>query len=236
MRHLIKTNEEKEEAVAKARADLQMKERKIEDKAQMEARSDPESVTSSLTALSSDSQTNSTKGYDKGRKRTVIDDNRDLKKMRRIESSEEEGSSDQGSRDGPTGNNISLGKMSSSVSDITDSNKGSSDGGGKKRFRGKSETTSSSSISSTAAVARGTSTERSEHGHADIVVRVRSSPPKLLSAPVSDNHLINKEATSLDEDFELDYQEVFLASNVPQLIATSAGRVVSCEYSPLQNV
>ena len=36
------------------------------------------------------------------------------------------------------------------------------------------------------------------------------------------------EKTSLDEDFQLSYQEVFLASNVPQLIATPAGRIVAC--------
>jgi PAS domain-containing protein len=35
------------------------------------------------------------------------------------------------------------------------------------------------------------------------------------------------EATSMDNEFELDYEEVFLKSNVPQLLATMSGRIIS---------
>ena len=56
MKHLIKVTKEKEEAVNKAKSDLQMKERKVEEeKALQESRSDPESVMSSLTASTGDS-------------------------------------------------------------------------------------------------------------------------------------------------------------------------------------
>jgi PAS domain-containing protein len=35
------------------------------------------------------------------------------------------------------------------------------------------------------------------------------------------------EATSMDNEFELDYEEVFLKSNVPQLLASMSGRIIS---------
>jgi hypothetical protein len=38
---------------------------------------------------------------------------------------------------------------------------------------------------------------------------------------------VSSEKTSLDTDFELDYEEVFLNSNVPQLLAATNGRIVS---------
>ena len=57
VKHLVKTTEEKEEAVEKAKSDLEVKERKLEeDKALLEGRSDPESVTSTLTASSAGSR------------------------------------------------------------------------------------------------------------------------------------------------------------------------------------
>jgi hypothetical protein len=36
--------------------------------------------------------------------------------------------------------------------------------------------------------------------------------------------------SSLDEEFQLNYREVFLMSNVPQLIANITGRIVGCKY------
>ena len=37
------------------------------------------------------------------------------------------------------------------------------------------------------------------------------------------------ERSSLDRKFEINYEEVFLTSNVPQIIATPAGRIVTCK-------
>ena len=48
-KHLMKTTKEKEDAVEKARNELEMKKRKLEEEKANESRSDPESVTSSLT-------------------------------------------------------------------------------------------------------------------------------------------------------------------------------------------
>jgi hypothetical protein len=53
--------------------------------------------------------------------------------------------------------------------------------------------------------------------HADVVIqnnRKRKAPPA-------------EALTSLEENFELDYEEVFLNSNVPQVLATTSGKVVA---------
>ncbi len=187
------------------------------------------------------------------------------------------------------GKNISIGKMSSSISDMTDSNRGSSDGQGSKgtgssdgqgskgtgssdgqgskgtgssdgqgskgtgssdgqgngssehgsKITGSSDgqgngskdvkasfdlsllaekemgAKSESSISSTAAVVSGVGSGTHDHRDTDIIF-------------TRDWKRKHHEKTSLDEGFELSYQEVFLASNVPQLIATPAGRIVAC--------
>ena len=123
---------------------------------------------------------------------------------------------------GPGGRNISLDKMSSSVSEMTDSNQSSSmveiDTGAHDADR------STSSISSTAAVGppRGESREKKYH-HADVVIKEKKSERKGRKRKIAEA----KEKTSLDEDFELDYSEVFHTANVPQLIATPAGKVVT---------
>ena len=123
---------------------------------------------------------------------------------------------------GPGGKNISLEKMSSSVSEMTDSNQSSSmveiDTDVHDADR------STSSISSTAAVGppRGGSREK-RHRHADVVIKEKQSERKGRKRKITGA----KEKTSLDEDFELDYSEVFHTANVPQLIATPAGKVVT---------
>ena len=123
---------------------------------------------------------------------------------------------------GPGGRNISLDKMSSSVSEMTDSNQSSSmaeiDTGAHDADR------PTSSISSTAAVGppRGESREKKHH-HADVVIKEKKSERKGRKRKIAEA----KEKTSLDKDFELDYSEVFHTANVPQLIATPAGKVVT---------
>jgi len=251
VKHLIKTTEEKEEAVEKAKADLEVKERKLEeDKALLEGRSDPESVTSSLTAYTAGSgkggeaNANEVSDTSSGSKRKAEELERDStngslsKKAKAEESSaDSSGADDGGSSSGLRGHNISIGKMSSSVSELTDSNRGSSDSGGEKGGRHESaahkkhprsedessDLPSSSSISSTAAVLRGAGSHHEEHGHADVVIREKKHSRHRKRQ--------REERSSLDRKFEIDYEEVFLTSNVPQILATPAGRIVACKYS-----
>lgn len=68
-----------------------------------------------------------------------------------------------------------------------------------------------SSISSTAAVVSGSGSKEQENPHCI----VNKKP-------------LSREKTSIEVDFELNYQEVFLASNIPQLIATQTGRIAIC--------
>ena len=139
--------------------------------------------------------------------------------------------------------NLSLDKMSSTLSDLTDSNKGSSSDGklstgsskGKvstdtkglsasnQNFIGNENKSSSTSVSSTAVVVSGIESKSFRHGHADVVVKDRGANARRRKAKR------RNESTSLDEDFVLNYEEVFLTSNIPQIIATPAGRIVSCE-------
>lgn len=123
---------------------------------------------------------------------------------------------------GPGGKNISLDKMSSSVSEMTDSNQSSSMVDIDTDVHDADRSTSS--ISSTAAVGppRGGSREKI-HRHADVVIKEKQTERKGRKRKIAEG----KEKTSLDEDFELDYSEVFHTANVPQLIATPAGKVVT---------
>lgn len=219
MRHLAKATKEKEEAVEKARHELEMKERKMEDKNQLESRSDPESVTSSLTAMTSDSTSHDGNAGTNRKRKAAQNSNGEAEQKKAKTGSNDASSEDSFSENGPCGhNNITLDKMSSSMSELTDSNKGSETGdGGQKKIN----PSMASSISTTAAVVRGTASSKTEHGHADVVVKART---KGKSESDSTN-----ESTSLDPDFELDYEAVFVTSNVPQLIATPAGRIVACK-------
>lgn len=235
----MKMNKEKEEAVEKARADLEVKERKLEDdKALLEGgRSENESVTSSLTASSSVSaQDRSTQDCATKRKAAPADSCKDYAQFTKKQKTAELTTKKTGdeSRGGPEGYRIPLDKMSSSMSDITDSNRGSSDSSGEKaggaahkKYRHGDEvskTPSTSSISSTAAVIRGAGSEHREHGHADVVVNEKTSPNRKRSRQER-----SRERSSLNRKFDLDYEEVFLTSNLPQIIATPAGRVVACK-------
>mmetsp|Transcript_25514 Transcript_25514/g.42433 ORF Transcript_25514/g.42433 Transcript_25514/m.42433 type:complete len:777 (-) Transcript_25514:101-2431(-) len=223
VKFLTKNTKEKEEAVEKAKEELEMKERKLEeDKADLESRSDPESVTSSLSAMTTSDDSRSG-GVKCSRKRKGVDISAacvDAKQQKaNNSSSSEEGlsdsnegqgsGSDEGQESGPGRHNISLKKMSSSVSDMTESNKGSSESGDDKK-----EEAVSTTAPGTAVV------------HSDVVMKVRKQEAGIL-LPMTQK-LKDKETTSLDAGFDLDYEEVFVSSNVPQLIATPAGRIVTC--------
>jgi hypothetical protein len=236
---LIKKTEEKEEAVEKARADLEVKERKLEeDKALLEeGRSENESVTSSLTASSSVSaQHRGAQGSATKRMAAPADSCNDAAKSTKKQKIEESTTKEPGDerRGGPQCHSISLGKMSSSISDVTDSNRGSSDSGGEKADGAAnkkrrhcdeiSETPSTSTVSSTAAVIREAGSEHREHGHADVVVKTSRDRKRSRQQRC-------RERSSLNRKFDLDYEEVFLTSNLPQIIATPAGHVVACKFA-----
>lgn len=245
---MIKTMKEKEETVNKLKSDLEVKQQKFEeDKALQESRSDPESVTSSLTSSTTgSSQACHQKVLDGDKKRKAgSKDSSGNKKQRKcsrhmssVSTNEDSSGEDRGSR-GPSAQSFSIDKTVSSVSDITDSNRGSSSnnsGSGSagsevpteqvshvSTDEGDEEQPSSSSISSDAAVAsekssRGRHSGGHHHKHKDVVFNHEKRP---------DRKRPPEEVTSLERSFELDYEEVFDKSNIPQLIASTSGKIVT---------
>jgi PAS domain S-box-containing protein len=253
---MIKATEEKEGAVENLKIDLEVKQQKIEeDKAMQESRSDPESVSSSLTSdttRSDHSRHHQNKNGEKKRKAARDSENSSSgsdNKKSRTESSEattEESSgkgrgsgsgtgsgSGSGCDGGKSTQGFSIGKTVSTVSELTHSNRESSSsnsgsGGGCDDAKTVNENParavedegqrSSSSISSDAAVASDKSSRDRHSGHKDVVFNNdkrsgRKRPPE--------------EVTSLERSFELDYEEVFDKSNIPQLIATTSGKIVT---------
>ena len=145
------------------------------------------------------------------------------------------GNSRTGSGSGGSGS-AGISKTISSVSELTDSNRGSSSnnsgsGGGSsddlpteqdsnesnsgKREEVAADQPSTSSISSDAAVASEKTSRDRNTGHKDVVFnnKSRKRPPE--------------EVTSLERTFELNYEEVFHKSNIPQLIASTSGKIVT---------
>ncbi len=232
MKHLISVAKEKEEKLAKTKADFAVRDQKLkEDKMLHDSRSDPESVTSSITAISTSSA--------QVQAASSSDNDKVGNKLKDTSQSASETSSDQlikqrcvddgsgaSSESGPKGRDFSVNKMSSSVSEMTDSNRGSSDG------KGNSDPISSeacshksggdSEVSSTAAVVSGIGSQEPCLQHTGVVIKTRQKDRKRKYL---------EEKNSLDENFTLNYEEVFMNSNVPQIIATWAGRVVLCKYN-----
>jgi hypothetical protein len=262
MEYLKRSHKEKE-------IDIEHTKKLIEEKALLEARSDPESihdsVTSSLTASSRRSTSPEENGSDKESSSSSDNDqdHQSRKKRKTIsyadgiktptsqvsnkksrssrgkrkepsssESSSEEDAGNEG--EGPGGKNISFDKTSSSVSDMTDSNRSSMNGAivNKKKLMQQRQaqnevataSTATSSISSTAAVVRGSSHKSPES--------VRRHRPTTLDA-VTDTHDQKKAHKKKRRSFDYNYKEVFLKSNIPQLLVTLSGRVVVCEFFAL---
>jgi len=287
VKYLIQETKKKEAAIEKARSNLAIRNQKLEeDKSLQESRSDPESVTSSLTtssafrtgderksgecgglevgkssrpsmrvissssgggsddhnnSKSSDSEKNDSAAHaffsdvqnEKARVNTVGTDS---------QASSADGSvSGPDSCDRPEGQNISLHKRNSSMSEISDSTLSSnvdsgtgSDSGdctsggsidltisGKNSSSDECEDLSEASIvSSTAAVMSGFGSKEQDNIHPTAMVKESIGDRKRKHE--------DREKTSLEGDFELNYQEVFLASNIPQLIATQTGRIAIC--------
>lgn len=219
--------------------------RKAEDSNQN--RSDPESVMSSLTSSTGDSRSGGSSNTARsggssntaknvslssgeeqgGRKRKLSSGEPVSNKKSKKESSgtSDSGSSfsggeEQGSSMQSSGHKVSL------FSDLTESNKEASSESGSEPQKddnddNESGAPSSTSASSSAAVVKGRDRNNSHTKHADVVIKGRSVERK-HKKPSSPS-----EITSLEESFVLDYEEVFLKSNVPQIIASTAGRLVA---------
>jgi hypothetical protein len=252
---LIKTTKEKEEAIDKLKTDLEVKKRKIEEeKAAQESRSDPESVTSSLTSDTNSSLRHSRSQQppnkkmkattnDKGTSNQQQDNTTSYHNMSSVSTNEDSSGGGDGSGNGsgePSARGLSTDKTDATgVSDLTDSNRASSsNNSGSGANSGKTESVSrdqmeengeqfqpsSSSISSDAAVAserssRDRHTEEHQHNHKDVVFNQHGKRQHRKRPP--------EEITSLEPHFGLDYEEVFTMSNVPQLIATTSGKIVT---------
>jgi PAS domain-containing protein len=244
---MVKTMKEKEEAVNKLRAELTVKQRNMEDSAGQESRSDPESVASSLTTSTTrSSPVNNLKAYQHQKRKAESEDSDEHKKRRKStissDSTNEDSSEDRGSR-GLSAQSLDTDKTLSTVSDMTDSNRGSSSNNSGSAGSGSGngrtdpdqpirvsadeftagEQPSSSSISSDAAVAsENSSLDRNSgsrnHHHKDVVFNNVKRAGLKRPPP---------EVTSLERSFELDYEEVFDNSNTPQLIAGTSGKIVT---------
>ena len=122
-----------------------------------------------------------------------------------------------------------ISKTISSVSELTDSNRDSGSGGGSSdyvptvevsrestnREEGGADQLTTSSISSDVAVTSDKTSRDRNTGHKDVVFNNKSRlrPPE--------------EVTSLERTFELNYEEVFHKSNIPQLIASTSGKIMT---------
>jgi hypothetical protein len=238
VKHLVKTNQEKEEAVKKARCDLEAKRQKMEDDKAQQDPSDPESTTSSLTLSSSSNKDAMASGEDNDKMQDDVNNKREgteigedvsrVAKKPRLESAESNLSMSSSSGTGEKGidgvNMVKFDQAVSSVSDMTDSNKGSSES--------KSDDTQSNNVNETytqaesrtvesdAAIVYGQDNASAIETHSDIVVHGRKRSAR-----------VSKGFDSLGRTFQLDYEEVFLRSNVPQLLATPQGRIIACKLS-----
>jgi hypothetical protein len=228
VKHLVKVTKEKEEAVRKARNDLEATRRKIdEDKSQLDP-SDPESTTSSLTASSSSATSSAAAGLAQGKKkRDEKFDGREAVKKPKLSTHESSLSSSSGDDSGknPSGIKVlDLDHSTSSVSDLTDSHNGSHSHHHKSdwtRNRARHRPLPRSPVDGLA----GSDCTEPDHeegkdpGHAARTHKRKPPPSEQSNSP----------------GFELDYREAFVKSNVPQLIATTAGRIIACKLNCCSN-
>lgn len=261
LQHLIESTKEKESELVKTKEGLAMRNQKLDEDRALQDGSTDDSLTSSLTQ--SFAGTHSLEERWKGKigigdsstdvavaslspgkdssKRKIPNEwsdegDKTSKREKNCDDDSNHGSNSSGNLE--SNNVIAMHKMSSSLSDVTDSNRCSSDGQGtngssdgqggtggmemKASFdlsllaKAESDTskTTDNSVSTTGAVVSGEDELIGEHKHTIIFTKDRKRK--------------YAEKTSMDEDFQLSYQEIFLASNVPQLIATPSGRIVAC--------
>lgn len=262
LRHLIKSTQEKESALVKAREELKIRNQKLDEERVLQDGYTDDSLTSSLTQSFAGTHSLEERGkgsIGNGDSSTDVavasmSPGRDSSKRKmpsecfdegeKTSKKEKHGDDDSNHGSNSTGNLesnnvIAMHKMSSSLSDVTDSNRCSSDGQGtngssdgqvgagdrevKEYFdlsllvKEESDTskTTDNSVSTTGAVVSREDELSGEHKHASIIF-------------TKDRKRKYSEKTSMDEGFQLSYQEIFLSSNVPQMIATPSGRIVAC--------
>ena len=222
--HLIKTTKEKEEALEKAKADLMEKQKKQqEDKAANESRSDPESVMSSLTASSRNTSSNSSsasiddndgkvkKEYEDMKKRKLVNENNEKISRQKLEPHQESSVDSKGHEVSDIENNKQEKptKVESNQSerniDMTQTSS-SENGNEKKKFQ-EMKNMQTKQVSE--------SEKDDDHKSSDVSTFATINVTELT-----------KQAS---QDMVLDYEQVFMSSNVPQLIATAAGRIVKCK-------
>jgi hypothetical protein len=211
VKNLVQSNREQELALEKTKQDLEAKRRKIEDdKEYQQDPSEPESTTSSLTTSSASSTL-----HPSPMEQSSAGDSEDHPPLKR-------------SRVSVRGSDDDCRHHSNTIScrNKGSSSEGTSSEGQTNRlvFYEREESSNSSSfgrttsgdVSSVGAVARGLYNQTHGISHADVVIKGRKLPSSMKG-----------EVTSMDESFKLDYEEVFIKSNVPQLLATTAGRIVA---------
>ena len=246
VKHLKHVNKEKEEALHKAKNYLKEKQSKMEEenRSQQEGPSDPESTTSSLTA-SSESEERKADGAKTASPESAVanDDNKrkaednvdeaikKVEKKSRLlshESSVTSSSDDCGGKP-PEEQRVNVDHLPS-VSDITDSNKdsssdGNSSSGDQQKQRqntghkgSNTEVHGSAAAGAASAGTRDAAADRDDHSNVVIAGRKRKA---------SKHHRSGKHQKKMSLKFELDYEDVFLKSNVPQILATTSGRIVA---------
>jgi len=234
VKHLKHVNKEKEEALEKAKNLLKEKRQKLEEdkRAQQEGPSDPESTTSSLTVSSEpegrkpakdDIASPESANNGESRKRKADEASKSREKKSRLRAHESSGSSsdDGGGEKPPAQQQVNVGQMVS-VSDITDSGKDSSSDGNSSSGCQKQRPNPHKSPRSGSPYApdlREPSTRQDDRSDVSDVVIAGRKRKAAASARSKEKCKTLK--------FELDYEEVFLKSNVPQILATTSGRIVS---------
>lgn len=221
-------NKEKEGALDKAKQDLRERQCKMEEdkRARHEGPSDPESITSSLTASSSSedrmegngmSQTPDKVGKGKKRKCDDVYAGEEKARLRPHEMS-----SPDNTKQPPTHNKMNVEQLVS-ISDITDSNKDSSSDGNSSSRSQQERTTNYKN--SHCELPRNKPAEATLESHKQVENHSKS---KIILEGRNRNTLKTRSRQiSKSLRFDLDYEEVFINSNVPQIIATTAGRIVA---------
>jgi hypothetical protein len=217
VKHLVKVNKEQELALEKTKHDLEARRCKLEDdKEYQQDRSDPESTISSLTVSSSSARlqpVNTPFGENANKKRFLASkcNTQQFKKLRNhIETSDSE--LNEGTSTSGTSTSI-VGKSCDIFNSASGGNRHGSHS--TKDVSNSSISQSTLVVSTVGAIARGVNSRIHRVKHPYVIVKGNKK------------RSTKTEATSMDSSFTLDYEEVFVKSSVPQLLATTAGRIVS---------
>lgn len=255
VKHLVQVNKEKEKALEKIKRDLEEKRRKMEeDKQSQQNSSDPESTTSTLTVSSTEDNNVKKRAHDDtdgdsdpARKKQYTMRN-NSSNINTGQDSSQETSSSANSDPARDGQSVEVNRMAtSSISDLTDSNKegSSSEGNSSDQQQDKKvaaitkeggdaqNNNNPGSIVSDAAVAPGVVGSHVEVIRPTDVSIVFSNGGNSRNADAGQGRGVHhsesttEAGSSSSSSFELDYKEVFLKSNVPQIISTTSGRIIA---------